>query len=69
MESAALYIDEHVAPREDEEQECLRRLEESSEYTPGLLFAPWPAVHERAQMSPAAEWKVMNLRKRPAKTS
>jgi len=66
MESAARYIDEHVAPKEDEEHEYLRRLEESSEYTPRLLFAPWPAVLERAQVSPAAEWKVMNLRKRPA---
>ncbi|MDO9556137.1 MAG: nucleotidyl transferase AbiEii/AbiGii toxin family protein [Coriobacteriia bacterium] len=66
MESAARYIDEHVAPREDEEQEYLRRLEESSEYVPRLLFAPWPAVLARAEVSPAAEWKVMNLRKRPA---
>jgi hypothetical protein len=66
MESAARYISEHVAPTEDEEHEYLRRLEESSEYIPRLLFAPWPAVLERAQVSPAAEWKVMNLRKRPA---
>lgn len=66
MESAARYIDEHVAPREDEEQEYLRRLEESSEYAPRLLFDRWPVVLERAEVSPAAEWKVMNLRRRPA---
>jgi hypothetical protein len=66
MESAARYIDEHVAPKEDEEQEYLRRLGKSSEYVPGLLFDRWPAVLARAEVSPAAEWKVMNLRKRPA---
>ncbi|MDP2182104.1 MAG: hypothetical protein Q8K99_06010, partial [Actinomycetota bacterium] len=66
MESTACYIDEHVAPREDEEHEYLRRLEESSEYVPRLLFDRWPVVLARAEESPAAEWKVMNLRKRPA---
>jgi len=66
MESAARYIGEHVAPKEDEEQEYLLRLGESSEYVPRLLFDRWPTVLARAEMSPAAEWKVMNLRKRPA---
>lgn len=66
IESAGRYIDEHVAPRDDEEKEYLRLLDEASQYVPSLLFSSWPSVLKRAEASPAAEWKVQNLRKRPA---
>ena len=66
IESAGRYIDEHVAPRDDEEKEYLRLLDEASQYVPNLLFSSWPSVLRRAEASPAAEWKVQNLRKRPA---
>ena len=66
IESAERYVDEHVAPQDDEEREYLRLLDQSSTYVPSLLFAPWPPVLARAEASPAAEWKVQNLRKRPA---
>lgn len=66
MESAAGYIDEHVAPKEEEEEEYLRLMDEKSLYEPRLLFAEWPVVLERAERSPAAAWKVENLKKRPA---
>lgn len=65
MQAAAQDVDEHVAPIEDEE-EYLLRLGRDSDYAPRLLFAPWPEVLERAEASPAAEWKVGNLKKRPA---
>jgi hypothetical protein len=66
MNNAASYIDEHVAPKEEEEEEYLRLLGEESVYHPQLLFAGWPDVLERAKLSPAAAWKVENLKKRPA---
>jgi predicted nucleotidyltransferase component of viral defense system len=66
MESASRYIDEHVAPKEDEEDEYLLRLGRDSEYVPSLLFSSWPEVLQRAKLSPAAAWKVVNLKKRPA---
>ena len=66
METAARYIDEHVAPKAEEEEEYLRLLDRESKYEPSLLFSEWPDVLKRAELSPAAEWKVMNLRKRPA---
>lgn len=65
MREAAAYIDEHVAAKDDEEHEYLRRLDAESLYSPELLFSPWPDVLERAALSPAAAWKVKNLRKRP----
>ena len=65
MRAAVRYIDDHVAPKEDEEDEYLHRLGADSEYVPKLLFSPWPKVLERAVASPAASWKVVNLRKRP----
>ena len=52
IESAGRYIDEHVAPRDEEEIEYVRVLDESSEYVPSLLFAAWPAVLARAEASP-----------------
>ena len=42
MKSATRYIDEHVAPKDDEEGEYLRRLDSDSAYVPSLLFSPWP---------------------------
>lgn len=66
MAAASQYVDEHVAPRDQHEEEYVRRLGEESEYHPDLLFSRWPEVLARAEVSPAAEWKVINLRKRPA---
>ncbi len=63
---AALYLVEHVAPKEDDEFEYLRRLDVESAYAPELLFSAWPDVLERALVSPAAMWKVQNLGNRPA---
>lgn len=66
IENAGLFITSHVAPKEDEEKEYLRLLDEESYYEPGLLFSPWPTVLKQAVTSPAALWKVQNLRNRPA---
>lgn len=66
MNAASLHITDHVAPREDEEKEYLRQLDEESQYTPRLLFSHWPDVLRRAEESPAAAWKVVNLKKRPS---
>lgn len=65
MDAAAHYVDAHVAPRGEEELEYLKRLSEN-EYLPELLFSRWPEVLRRAAVSPAAEWKVRNLKSRPA---
>ena len=65
MASAACYLRDHVAPREEEEREYLRLLDEESRYVPDLLFAPWPEVLKRSEVSPAAAWKVTNLKRRP----
>ena len=63
---AVRYLVDHVAPKEEDEAEYLRRLDEQSDYAPELLFSPWPDVLERARVSPAAMWKVQNLKNRPA---
>jgi hypothetical protein len=65
MDSVSRYVDDHVAPRDEDEGDYLRRLGDDSEYLPRLLFSPWPEVLERAEASPAAAWKVMNLGRRP----
>ena len=66
IEDASRFIVDHVAPKEDEEEEYLRRLDTESDYAPDLLFSLWPGVLMQAQVSPAAMWKVQNLRNRPA---
>jgi predicted nucleotidyltransferase component of viral defense system len=33
-------------------------------FRPALIFAPWPEILQRAEVSPAAAWKVQNLLKR-----
>ncbi len=66
MEAASAFVDEHVAPKDGEEEEYLRQLDRESVYEPRLLFSEWPDVLRRADLSPAAEWKVQNLSKRPA---
>lgn len=66
IENAGRFIVDHVAPKEDEEAEYLRLLDEESKYEPGLLFSPWPTVLAQAVASPAAAWKLKNLKKRPA---
>lgn len=66
INAGSRYLEDHVAPREPEEDEYLRRLAEESDYAPDLLFARWPEVRQRAELSPAAAWKVANLVKRPA---
>lgn len=66
IDDASRFIVDHVAPRDDEEKEYLRLLDEESRYEPGLLFSPWPTVLEQALVSPAAAWKVKNLKNRPA---
>lgn len=63
--SASRFIVDHVTPKEDDEEEYLRRLDQESEYSPDLLFSAWPDVLDRAVASPAAAWKVGNLKKRP----
>lgn len=64
--NAARYLIDHVAPKDEDEEEYLRRLDEESVYSPELLFSAWPDVLERARVSPAASWKVQNLRNRLA---
>lgn len=64
--AASRYVDEHVAPKDQHEKEYVRRLGEESVYLPSLLFSQWPEVLARAEASPAAEWKVINLKRRPA---
>lgn len=66
MEAASAFVDSHVAPKDGEETEYLRQLDRESLYEPSLLFSEWPDVLKRAEQSPAAAWKVRNLRKRPA---
>jgi predicted nucleotidyltransferase component of viral defense system len=66
MASATRYLRDHVAPQEEEEREYLRLLDEESRYVPKLLFAPWREVLKRSEVSPAAAWKVANLKRRPA---
>lgn len=56
-----------IAALSPEQAEYLRLLDEESIYRPELLFSEWPAVLERARVSPAAAWKVENLAKRPGK--
>jgi len=65
IENASRFIVAHVAPKEEDEEEYLRRLDLGSDYVPELLFSPWPRVLRQAQLSPAAAWKVQNLKKRP----
>ena len=65
MQTAREYVDQHVAPRDAEEIEYLKLLD-ANEYVPQLMFSRWPDVVERAIVSPAAAWKVQNLKKRPA---
>lgn len=65
MDAAAKYVDEHVAARDEEDLEYLRLLSEN-EYRPDLLFSQWPAVLRQAIVSPAAAWKLQNLKNRPA---
>lgn len=64
IENAGHFVVDHVAPKEDEEEEYLRLLDQESEYQPELLFSPWPEVLRQAVISPAAAWKVKNLRSR-----
>lgn len=66
LSSTTTFMDTHVAPREDEEYEYLRWLGEKNEYRPRLLFGEWEKVAQRAEASPAARWKHINLAKRPA---
>ncbi|KAF0208230.1 MAG: hypothetical protein FD171_1066 [Actinobacteria bacterium] len=44
------------------EAEFMRRLRESADYRPDLLFANWPDVAGRAAADPVMAWKVQNLR-------
>lgn len=44
------------------EAEFTRRLRESADYRPDLLFAEWPDVAARAAVDPVMTWKVQNLR-------
>lgn len=44
------------------EVEFMRRLRESADYSPDLLFADWPDVARRAALDPVMAWKVQNLR-------
>lgn len=66
IQNAVRFVVDHVAPKEDEEEEYLRLLDEESWYETGLLFSPWPKVLEQASASPGAMWKVQNLRNRPS---
>ncbi len=62
--SVAGFI-ETLLPLGDGPEEYLRRMADSGDFLPELLFAGWPDVLERARNSPAAEWKVLNLGRRP----
>jgi len=58
-----------LAPLDDfsaAEIEFVRLLSEHAEYRPQLLFSEWPDVLDRARVDPVMEWKVVNLKKRPA---
>jgi hypothetical protein len=65
MAAPVLEFLEGAGALSPEQAEYLRLLDEESIYRPEMLFAEWPAVLERARVSPAAAWKVENLAKRP----
>jgi len=66
MKRARTFIDTHVMPQEEEEYEYLRLLGDRNDYEPRLLFGEWEDVARRAEASPAARWKQINLAKRPS---
>lgn len=55
-----------LAEMSPEQHQYLDLMAESGTYRPELIFGRWPAVLERAKVSPAAAWKVQNLQKRPS---
>ncbi|GAB4247457.1 MAG: nucleotidyl transferase AbiEii/AbiGii toxin family protein [Thermoleophilia bacterium] len=61
QEAVATFVDE---VRPDAKGEEYLRLMELGEYHPELLFGQQPDMLEPARQSPAARWKVQNLRKR-----
>lgn len=61
METAERFIEAHVLPRTDAEREYLDRLA-AGDYRPGLLF-PDERMAAAAERSPAALWKLRNLRR------
>lgn len=61
MATAERFIEARVLPRTDGEREYLD-LFAAGEYRPGLLF-PDERMAAAAEMSPAALWKLQNLRK------
>jgi hypothetical protein len=65
MKRARAFVDTHVMPQEEEECEYLRLLGDHNDYKPRLLFGEWEDVARRAEASPAARWKQINLAKRP----
>lgn len=61
METAERFIETRVYPRTDAEREYLDRLA-AGDYRPGLLF-PDERMAAAAEQSPAALWKLQNLRR------
>lgn len=61
MATAEKFITTRVMPRTDGEREYLDRLA-VGDYRPGLLF-PDERMAAAAQQSPAALWKLQNLRR------
>jgi hypothetical protein len=62
IEGAEQFVSRFVVPRVSEEEEYLERFA-AAEYRPDLLFYEWPSVLKAAELSPSAQWKLMNLRK------
>jgi len=63
IEAVASFV-ERLAEFTPEQLEYMELMAASGAYRPELLFEQWPDVLKRAKVSPAAAWKVHNLRKR-----
>ena len=63
IEGAKTFISQYVSPRTDDEREFLERFARG-DFNPALLFGD-NALAEAAQVSPEAQWKLLNLKKMP----
>jgi predicted nucleotidyltransferase component of viral defense system len=62
VEQAEKFVHDYVLPVDDADKEYLSRLA-LADYQPQILFAGYPDVATAAEKSPAAQWKVQNLKK------
>jgi hypothetical protein len=67
IETVSAFLD-RLADLSPAQREYADLMASSGTFRPELIFGRWPEVLERARVSPAAAWKVENLRKRPGQT-